>query len=96
MDIIAMVLRAAKEGSTKTHIMYDAYLSYSQVREYIGFLTERELLRYDSASRHYSPTQRGEELLATYDGISDLIRVGGTRGAARAPEVSVRGSTPSG
>lgn len=95
MDIIATVLRVSGTGSSKTHIMYDAYLSYAQTKEYLDFLLERELIRQDPATRQYSPTRSGTRLLETYDGISELIRVGGTRSEERLAEVSAgRASGP--
>ena len=33
-EIVAMILEAANGGATKTKIMYNAYLSYNQVRNF--------------------------------------------------------------
>ncbi|MGH9919255.1 MAG: winged helix-turn-helix domain-containing protein, partial [Nitrososphaerales archaeon] len=52
-DIIAMILQAATGGATKTRIMYSAYLSYAQVKEYLSFLTERNLIWYEQGSSLY-------------------------------------------
>jgi len=40
-DIIAMILQAVINGATKTRIMYGAYLSYAQVKEYLSFMIGR-------------------------------------------------------
>ena len=34
-EIVAMILEAANGGATKTRIMYKAFLSYAQLREYL-------------------------------------------------------------
>jgi len=39
-DIIAQILEGATQGSTKTRLMYGAYISYAQVQEYLAFLQE--------------------------------------------------------
>jgi predicted transcriptional regulator len=78
-DIIAMVLEAALNGATKTRIMYGAYLSYTQVKEYLSFLIERNLIIYEEGSGLYKLTENGMKLLRTYEGISDMISVDGNR-----------------
>jgi predicted transcriptional regulator len=78
-DIIAMILRAASNGATKTRIMYGAYLSYAQVKEYLSFLIEKNLISYEEGTGLYKLTEGGMKLLRTYEGISDLISVGGNK-----------------
>lgn len=80
-DIIAMILRAAENGATKTRIMYGAYLSYAQVKEYLSFLIEKNLISYEEGSGIYKPTETGIRLLLTYEGISDMISVNGNKNA---------------
>jgi len=74
-DIIAMILQAAINGATKTRIMYGAYLSYAQVKEYLSFLIEKELIRYEEGSAIYKLTQKGVQLLHVYEDISDMITI---------------------
>ena len=78
-DIVAMVLRVALNGATKTRIMYGAYLSYAQVKEYLSFLIERNLITYEEGTGLYRLTESGMKLLHTYEGISDLLRVDDTK-----------------
>lgn len=50
IDIISVILDAANDGTdglTKTKIMYQAYLSHEQIKEYLSVLIESELLNYD-------------------------------------------------
>ena len=74
-DIIAMILQAAINGATKTRIMYGAYLSYAQVKEYLSFLIEKDLIRYEEGSAIYKLTQKGVQLLRVYEDISDMITI---------------------
>ncbi len=46
-DIVATILETADGGATKTKIMYSAYLSYAQLKEYLSMLLENELLEYE-------------------------------------------------
>jgi predicted transcriptional regulator len=51
-DILAKVLQTAKgtDGITKTRIMYGAYLSSSQLKEYC-LLSSHRLVSYDAGNR---------------------------------------------
>jgi predicted transcriptional regulator len=71
-DIIGMILRTAMQGATKTRIMYGAYLSYSQVKEYLSFLKEKDLISYEEGTRLYRPTSKGIVLLRAFDGIGEM------------------------
>ena len=45
-EIVSNILDAANGGVTKTKIMYKAYLSYNQLREYLSVLIENNLIEY--------------------------------------------------
>jgi predicted transcriptional regulator len=81
-DIIAMVLQAVTTGATKTRIMYSAYLSYAQVKEYLTFALERDLIRYEEGSGLYKLSERGMKVLEAYEGISDMIALEGRKSAS--------------
>jgi len=72
-DIIAMILQAAMHGATKTRLMYSAYLSYAQVQEYLGFLTDRKLISFEDGSQEYKLTEQGLKFLRVYDEISEIV-----------------------
>jgi predicted transcriptional regulator len=78
-DIIAMILQAVTSGATKTRIMYSAYLSYAQVKEYLSFLIERNLIVYEEGTQLYKLSDRGLQLLRAYEGISDMIALDGQK-----------------
>jgi predicted transcriptional regulator len=74
-EIIAMILQSANKGATKTRIMYGAYLSYAQVKEYLEFLQSKDLLSYEEGTQLYRLTERGLRFLRAFDQISDMISV---------------------
>ncbi len=72
-----MMLQAAGTGcgTTKTRIMYSAYLSYAQVQEYTRYLCERGLLSFDQGTQLYSLTLKGREFLHLYDRMNALVSI---------------------
>jgi len=47
-DIVGLILEVANVGgATKTKIMYKAFLSYSQLKEYLAMLMENSLLEFE-------------------------------------------------
>jgi predicted transcriptional regulator len=64
--------------------MYAAYLSYSQVQEYVTFLQERELIFYEQGMQKYKLTEKGLRFLHVYEQISELISLPNTRLATNA------------
>ena len=71
-DIVTQILQAANGGSTKTKIMYKAYLSYAQLKEYLSILIENDLLKYSEGEQIYKTTEKGLKFLKVYDQMSDL------------------------
>lgn len=61
-------------GIIKNKIMFKALLSYAQTKAYLNFLTECELISYDSASRKYKTTQKGLRFLQIYNQMSNMIK----------------------
>ena len=62
------------EGHTMVKIMYKAFLSYKQVKEYVALLTENDLLRYDSITQSYKTTGKGLRLLQFYNQLEDMMK----------------------
>jgi len=71
-DIVTQILQAANGGSTKTKIMYKAYLSYAQLKEYLSILIENDLLNFIEGEQQYKTTEKGIKFLRVYDQMSDL------------------------
>lgn len=72
-DIVSQILEAANGGSSKTKIMYGAYLSYAQLKEYLTVLVENGLLEYQLTEQKYRTTEKGIKFLKTYSQIGLMI-----------------------
>ena len=77
-DIVAEILKTAKGGKIKTHIMYKAKLSYSQINEYLnllvgkGFLENMIIKRKRQTITMYRTTKKGIEFLGHLELIDKL------------------------
>jgi predicted transcriptional regulator len=77
-DIIAEILKTARGGKIKTHIMYKAKLSYSQINEYLnllitkGFLENTTIKRKRQTITMYKTTRKGIEFLDHLEFINRL------------------------
>lgn len=74
IDIVTAMLESTRNGSTKTKIMYRAYLSYSQLVEYLRYLEQNELLKYEEGTQLYRPTEKGFRFLKASDDMNELIQ----------------------
>ena len=72
-DIVVALLQSAARGATKTKLMYEAFLSHSQVEEYLGFLQAKRLISLTEDNKHYLPTEKGLRFLDTYEKIKDVV-----------------------
>jgi predicted transcriptional regulator len=72
-EIVAMILDAANGGATKTKIMYKAFLSYAQLREYLSVLIENTLIEYVEGSQTYKTTEKGLNFLKMHNEIGELL-----------------------
>jgi predicted transcriptional regulator len=73
-----MILEAANGGATKTKIMYRAFLSYAQLREYLSVLMENGLLEYMEGTQTYK-TGKGLNFLKMHIDISELLQTTAVR-----------------
>jgi predicted transcriptional regulator len=62
-EIVSMILEAANGSATKTRIMYKAFLSYAQLREYLSVLIENNLLEYLEGTQSYKKDRKRIEPL---------------------------------
>ncbi len=70
---MAMILDAANGGATKTKIMYKAFLSYAQLREYLSVLIENNLIEYIEGLQTYKTTEKGLNFLKMHNEIGELL-----------------------
>ncbi|AIF84374.1 putative transcriptional regulator [Candidatus Nitrososphaera evergladensis SR1] len=73
LDIAATILDIAQDGAIKTRIMYEAFLSFPQVKEYLGLLQANGALEYAPDENKYYTTPRGRSFLLGYKEIGRLL-----------------------
>ena len=62
------------EETTKTKIMYAAFLSYGQLKEYLSVLIENNLIEYSNGTQTFKTTEKGLNYLKTYREIGELLQ----------------------
>ena len=82
-DIISTILQAAMNGSTKTRLMYSAFISYAQTQEYLQFLTERRLISFEATTAKYTLTEQGLRFLTVYDEISAIVSLDSSKASEK-------------
>jgi len=73
-EIVSMILEAANGSATKTRIMYKAFLSYAQLKEYLSVLIENNLLEYLEGAQTYKTTEKGFNFLKMHNEIGELLQ----------------------
>jgi predicted transcriptional regulator len=72
-DIVVQILDAARDlGSTKTRIMFKAYLSHAQLKEYLSLMLENGLLKYMQGEKRFKTTEKGMKFLRLHQDINAL------------------------
>jgi len=72
-DIVTQILDAANgNGANKTRIMYKAYLSYAQLKEYLSILITNGLLEENQAEKLYKTTEKGIKFMRVYSHMDEL------------------------
>jgi predicted transcriptional regulator len=69
-----MILDTSIKETTKIKIMYNAYLSYNQLKEYISILIENNLLEYLEGARTFRTTKKGLNFLKMYNEMAELLQ----------------------
>jgi predicted transcriptional regulator len=75
-EIVSMMLDAANGGrATKTKIMYKAFLSYAQLKEYLSVLTENNLIEYLDGTQTFKTTEKGLNYLKMNNEMGELLQI---------------------
>jgi predicted transcriptional regulator len=74
--IVAEILEIAKGGTLKTQVMYRANLSFTQLNDYLEFMSKICLLeKIDVNDKDiYRATEKGLDFLQRYREINELLR----------------------
>ncbi len=75
-EILSLILQIANgyNNVTMTKIMNRAFISYSQMKEHLMFLTEKDLLHYDEETHTFKTSEKGLRFLQIYSRIEDMIK----------------------
>jgi len=74
-EIVSNILDAANGGgATKTKIMYKAFLSYAQLKEYLSVLTECNLLECLDGTQTFKTTEKGLNYLKINNEMGELLQ----------------------
>ena len=73
-EIVGSILEAANGGVSKTKIMYIAFLSYGQLKEYLSILIENNLIEYLDGTQTYKTTEKGLNFLKMHNQIEELLQ----------------------
>ncbi|MGZ5470072.1 MAG: winged helix-turn-helix domain-containing protein [Nitrososphaeraceae archaeon] len=73
-EIVGNILDSANGGASKTKIMYKAYLSYNQLKEYLTILIENNLIEYLDGTRTFKTTEKGLNYLKMHNEIGELLQ----------------------
>ncbi|MCK5403566.1 transcriptional regulator [Candidatus Bathyarchaeota archaeon] len=75
IDICADILKVARVGAKKTHLVYKANLNFEIVKKYLSRLSENRLI--SSENGHYITTEEGVKFLDTYQEFANMYLRGG-------------------
>ena len=75
LDIMTNILTCAdtKFGTQKTKIMFGAFLSTTQLKDYLIRLEKDELIINDRVGRLFKTTNKGKRLIGLYKKMNDLM-----------------------
>ena len=74
-DIVGLLLDAANGGrAAKTKLMYKAYLSFNQLREYLALLIENGLIEYEG-DQTYRTTEKGMRVLHLQNEMDEVTPI---------------------
>jgi predicted transcriptional regulator len=73
-EIVCNILDATNGGATKTKIMYAAFLSYGQLKEYLSVLIDNNLIEYNNGTQTFKTTEKGLNLLKIHNEMTELLQ----------------------
>lgn len=74
LDITADILNVVSHNPKKTHIMYQANLSFRVLEKYLAELTLASLIRFEDTAHCYVLTTKGQQFLEAYRTYSKTHR----------------------
>lgn len=79
MNIISRILEAVNgsgdDGVPTTRIMYNAFVSHAQLKQYLAMLADNGMVQYGSKSQAFKITEKGLMFLRAYREIDEMIKI---------------------
>jgi predicted transcriptional regulator len=86
IEIVAQILKivaddgragrsGGDDGIAKTQIMYKAFLSNTQLKEYLSLLTENKMPDYEKLTGTFYITAKGHRFLKIYEQMGQIANV---------------------
>jgi predicted transcriptional regulator len=77
IEIIAIILKAASSngGALKARIMYEGFLSWAQLKEYLALVVKNGLIKYQERDRTFIITEKGTHFLNIHNELNKLITI---------------------
>ncbi len=75
-EIIAQILYSAEREAKKTHLLYDANISYTHFIKYFNFLLKKEFIELKDQNHNekiYQTTEKGEHFLKDINNVLQQI-----------------------
>ncbi|KXB07300.1 hypothetical protein AKJ54_00400 [candidate division MSBL1 archaeon SCGC-AAA382K21] len=73
-EIVRDILKATRNSSRKTSIVYEANLGFQQADKYLDVLRKKELLKIsDGENVEYEITEKGREVLDLLKGLEEKV-----------------------
>ena len=72
-ELVSMILESANGGASQTKIMYSAFLSYNQLKDYLSVLIENNLIEYLEGTRTFKTTEKGLNFLKMHNEMAELL-----------------------
>jgi predicted transcriptional regulator len=78
-DIIGLILNAANaiNGESRSRIMYKSLVNYNQLKDYLIFLQQQELIEYVKSAGTYRTTVKGRDFLELQRDMGEMARLYG-------------------
>jgi predicted transcriptional regulator len=76
-DIVASILQsAAREGGGigVTRLMYNSFLSYNQITQYVKVIKENGLLNYEASAGKYTISAKGSKYLELHSKMNKMLQ----------------------
>ena len=76
LHIVSEILKVAKQGESKTRIMYNVNLSFKGVNQYLNLMMENKLLlkTHEDYTPVYCTSEKGSTFLSGYTQLVQLLQ----------------------